>query len=100
MLLFLLPRIHESYWAGYASSISGGLTTSLILPGSADAIGMCRPLSMAELCSSSSPGGQAFVIKLRPTGERSPTSMLVEPPYNLNSSHIDNEQPLRWRHMK
>ncbi|KAI0342088.1 composite domain of metallo-dependent hydrolase [Trametopsis cervina] len=67
---------------GYASSIAGGLTTALILPGSADAI-----------------GGQAFVMKLRPTAERSPTSMLLEPPFNLNYSY-DGELPLRWRHIK
>ncbi|KAI0690099.1 hypothetical protein BC835DRAFT_1281669 [Cytidiella melzeri] len=67
---------------GYASSVAGGLTTALILPGSADAI-----------------GGQAFVVKLRPTAERSPTSLLLEPPFILNRSY-DGQVPLRWRHMK
>ncbi|TDL19418.1 carbohydrate esterase family 9 protein [Rickenella mellea] len=67
----------------YKLAIAGGVTTSLILPGSADAM-----------------GGQAFVIKLRPTAERSPTSMLLEPPYNLNSSKTVSNSPPRWRHMK
>ncbi|KZT66550.1 carbohydrate esterase family 9 protein [Daedalea quercina L-15889] len=68
---------------GYKHSIAGGITTSLILPGSANAI-----------------GGQAFVMKLRTTKERSPTSMLVEPPYSLNGSDADPSLPLRWRYMK
>ncbi|KAJ4483355.1 carbohydrate esterase family 9 protein [Lentinula aciculospora] len=68
----------------YALSISGGVTTSLVLPGSADAI-----------------GGQAYVIKLRKTTERSPSSMLLEPPYQINASDPwDSSIPPRWRHMK
>ncbi|KIJ15978.1 hypothetical protein PAXINDRAFT_99322 [Paxillus involutus ATCC 200175] len=69
--------------ASYVHSIAGGVTTSLILPGSADAI-----------------GGQAFAIKLRPTSERSPSSMLVDPPYGLNGTQVDYDIPPRWRHMK
>ncbi|KAG8824267.1 hypothetical protein FRC19_002150 [Serendipita sp. 401] len=64
-------------------SISGGVTTSLILPGSANAI-----------------GGQAYAIKLRPTSERSPSSMVLEPPFTLNSSATSSLLPHRWRHMK
>ncbi|KAF7330294.1 Carbohydrate esterase family 9 protein [Mycena venus] len=67
----------------YALSIAGGVTTSLILPGSGDAI-----------------GGQAFVIKLRKTAERSSTSMVLEPPYTVNSSFPDPARIPRWRHMK
>ncbi|TRM69894.1 hypothetical protein BD626DRAFT_422385 [Schizophyllum amplum] len=67
----------------YKLSISGGLTTAVVLPGSADAI-----------------GGQAFVIKLRPTDERSPSSMLLEPPFGLNGSDVDSSLPPRWRQMK
>ncbi|KAG6911111.1 hypothetical protein DXG01_003851 [Tephrocybe rancida] len=67
----------------YRLSISGGITTSVILPGSADAI-----------------GGQAFVIKLRPTAERSPSSMLLEPPYSLNNSDTEHLSRPRWRQMK
>ncbi|KIJ54270.1 hypothetical protein M422DRAFT_154278 [Sphaerobolus stellatus SS14] len=59
----------------YALSISGGLTTSNVLPGSANAI-----------------GGQAFPIKLRPTGERSASSKLVEQFGSPNSTG--------WRQMK
>ena len=68
---------------GFKHSMAGGVTTSLILPGSANAI-----------------GGQAFVMKLRPTKERTPTSMLVEPPYSLNGSDVDPALPPRWRYMK
>ncbi|KAH9918644.1 uncharacterized protein B0H18DRAFT_1030145 [Fomitopsis serialis] len=63
--------------------MAGGVTTSLILPGSANAI-----------------GGQAFVMKLRPTKERSPTSMLLEPPYSLNGTNVDPSVSPRWRYMK
>ncbi|KAG0707315.1 composite domain of metallo-dependent hydrolase [Suillus ampliporus] len=67
----------------YRLSISGGVTTANVLPGSANAI-----------------GGQAFVIKLRPTAERSPSSMLLEPPYTLNGTYVDPTLPPRWRQMK
>ncbi|KAI9060293.1 composite domain of metallo-dependent hydrolase [Trametes sanguinea] len=68
---------------GFLHAISGGVTTSLVLPGSLNAI-----------------GGQGFVIKLRPTSERSPSSMLLEPPFGLNGSKVDPDVPPRWRHMK
>ncbi|KDR75826.1 hypothetical protein GALMADRAFT_69126 [Galerina marginata CBS 339.88] len=67
----------------YPLSISGGVTTSLVLPGSADAI-----------------GGQAFVIKLRETSEKSSSSLLLEPPYHINTSFPNPNLPPRWRHMK
>ncbi|VDB85240.1 unnamed protein product [Peniophora sp. CBMAI 1063] len=67
----------------YPLSVAGGVTTALVLPGSANAI-----------------GGQAFRIKLRPTAERSPTSMLVEPPFGLNGSDVDYYTAPRWRLMK
>ncbi|KAH7888764.1 composite domain of metallo-dependent hydrolase [Phlebopus sp. FC_14] len=67
----------------YRLSISGGVTTANVLPGSANAI-----------------GGQAFVIKLRPTDERSPSSMLLEPPYTINGTHVHPSLPPRWRQMK
>ncbi|KAJ2931515.1 hypothetical protein H1R20_g5580, partial [Candolleomyces eurysporus] len=67
----------------YPLSIAGGVTTSLILPGSGNAI-----------------GGQGFVIKLRETAERSPSSMLLEPPYHINASFPNPNLPRRWRHMK
>ncbi|KAG9004460.1 hypothetical protein FRB94_002331 [Tulasnella sp. JGI-2019a] len=62
---------------------SGGVTTSLILPGSADAI-----------------GGQAFAIKLRQTTEGSPSSMVLEPPFALNHTDKPSTDPPHWRHMK
>nr|GAT48836.1 carbohydrate esterase family 9 protein [Mycena chlorophos] len=67
----------------YKLSISGGVTTANVLPGSADAI-----------------GGQAFTIKLRPTSQRSSTAMLLEPPYTLNGTVVDPFQRPRWRQMK
>ncbi|KAG5734721.1 hypothetical protein E4T56_gene17010, partial [Termitomyces sp. T112] len=67
----------------YPLSIAGGVTTALVLPGSSNAI-----------------GGQAFVIKLRSTEERTPTSMLLEPPYELNGTLPNPDLPLRWRYMK
>ncbi|KAK0193022.1 carbohydrate esterase family 9 protein [Armillaria mellea] len=67
----------------YRFSIAGGITTALVLPGSANAI-----------------GGQAFTIKLRPTDEKTPSSMLLEPPFSLNDSYIDSSLPPRWRQMK
>ncbi|KAJ7098293.1 carbohydrate esterase family 9 protein [Mycena epipterygia] len=67
----------------YQLSISGGVTTANVLPGSANAI-----------------GGQAFVIKLRPTAERSSSAMLLEPPFSLNGTNVDPFQRPRWRQMK
>ncbi|KIM40067.1 hypothetical protein M413DRAFT_446222 [Hebeloma cylindrosporum] len=67
----------------YRLSISGGITTANVLPGSADAI-----------------GGQAFTIKLRPTSERSASSMVLEPPHTLNGTQVDLSLPPRWRQMK
>ncbi|KAJ3866956.1 hypothetical protein EV359DRAFT_61910 [Lentinula novae-zelandiae] len=67
----------------YQLSIAGGVTTAVILPGSANAI-----------------GGQAFVIKLRPTKERSSSSMLLEPPFTFNGTGIEEVQPPRWRQLK
>ncbi|TFK25665.1 composite domain of metallo-dependent hydrolase [Coprinopsis marcescibilis] len=67
----------------YRLSISGGVTTANILPGSADAI-----------------GGQAFTIKLRPTKERTPTSKLLEPPFSLNATAGEDAERPRWRQMK
>ncbi|KAH7908517.1 hypothetical protein BJ138DRAFT_1068672 [Hygrophoropsis aurantiaca] len=71
--------------ASYELARSGGVTTAQILPGSANNI-----------------GGQAFVIKLRDTPERSTSSMLLEPPHTLytNASTVDSTEPPRWRHMK
>ena len=70
----------------YKRSVSGGVTSSLILPGSANNI-----------------GGQAFVIKLRPTKEKTPDSLVLEMPYHIptpNRTQWLPEDPPRWRHMK
>ncbi|KAF5370700.1 hypothetical protein D9758_002026 [Tetrapyrgos nigripes] len=73
----------NSHDDSYNYSLAGGVTTSLILPGSANAI-----------------GGQAYPIKLRRTHERTPSSMLLEPPYQINSSLPPNPSHIPWRHMK
>ncbi|KAI0692573.1 hypothetical protein BC835DRAFT_1416500 [Cytidiella melzeri] len=64
-------------------AIAGGVTSVQVLPGSGNAI-----------------GGQAFMFKLRRTAERSPSSMVIEPPHSLNGSMPDLNAPMRWRHMK
>lgn len=66
----------------YSLSIAGGITTAIVLPGSGNAI-----------------GGQAFTIKPRKTRERSPTSMLLEPPRDVNVTHGEDAH-LPWRQMK
>ncbi|ESK86826.1 carbohydrate esterase family 9 protein [Moniliophthora roreri MCA 2997] len=63
----------------YRLSISGGVTTAVVLPGSANAI-----------------GGQAFPIKLRQTSLKSSSSMLLEPPFDVNGTRILG----RWRQLK
>lgn len=73
----------NSHDEAYRLSISGGLTSANVLPGSANAI-----------------GGQAFTIKLRPTSERTVSSMLLEPPYDTDLMRVDPSVPLRWRQMK
>ncbi|KAL8291602.1 hypothetical protein RQP46_001860 [Phenoliferia psychrophenolica] len=70
----------------YKRTVAGGVTTSLVLPGSANNI-----------------GGQAFVIKLRPTKEKTPDSLVLEMPYHIptpNKTVWLPEDPPRWRHMK
>lgn len=45
-------------------------------------------------------GGQGFVIKLRPTEERSTSAMLLEPPFEYNGTGVYASEYPRWRHMK
>jgi hypothetical protein len=45
-------------------------------------------------------GGQAFTIKLRKTLERSPTAMLVDPPYDINRTRSEGSTHTPWRQMK
>lgn len=83
-----------------ALSISGGVTSSLIFPGSANAIGKSDTTleRLALPDEFGSPGGQAYVIKLRRTEEGSPMSMVLEPPFSLNKTSPTD--PPHWRHMK
>ncbi|OWZ77540.1 amidohydrolase [Cryptococcus neoformans Bt85] len=65
-------------------SISGGITTMLVLPGSAGSI-----------------GGQAAAFKPRWTYENTPQSMQVEPPFVIDSSGNGTWQRTHsWRHIK
>lgn len=50
----------------FARTLSGGVTSGLMLPGSANSI-----------------GGQAFPIKLRPVRSNSPSDRLIDPPASL-----------------
>ena len=40
------------------------------------------------------------MMKLRKTAERSPTSMIIEPPRDVNGSYLDSSDPPRWRYLK
>lgn len=72
-----------------------------MLPGSGNAIGIYLSVILVK-----GPkfhmvvGGQGFIIKLRNTAKRSPTSMLLEPPQQINGSLSDTNSLPRWRHMK
>ena len=52
-----------------------------------------------DYTSESHLAGQAFMFKLRKTADRTPSSMVLEPPHSLNGSS-NSEDPLRWRHLK
>ncbi|KAH8080279.1 carbohydrate esterase family 9 protein [Cristinia sonorae] len=67
----------------YRLSVAGGITTGLVLPGSANAI-----------------GGQGIVIKYRPSTTRAPTGLLLENPYSTNTTEYDPGKAFRWRQMK
>ncbi|KIY67487.1 composite domain of metallo-dependent hydrolase [Cylindrobasidium torrendii FP15055 ss-10] len=68
----------------FEAIIAGGITTGVVLPGSANSV-----------------GGQAFVVKYRPTAEKTPSAMLLEPPHSIvNGSYVDPTLPPRWRQMK
>jgi imidazolonepropionase-like amidohydrolase len=68
----------------FNGSIAGGITTMLVLPGSAGNI-----------------GGQAFVFKPRWTYENTPQSMQVDPPFVISSHGNDTwERTRSWRHIK
>lgn len=87
---------------GMKLAIAGGVTTSLILPGSANAIGELptRLFFIQRRSSHICTGGQGFVIKLRPTEERSTSAMLLEPPFEYNGTGVYPSEYPRWRHMK
>ncbi|WRT69881.1 uncharacterized protein IL334_006872 [Kwoniella shivajii] len=61
---------------------SGGTTTSMILPGSSSAM-----------------GGEAWAMKFRNTTANSPTSMLIEPPFEI-SQQGQYQRTKSWRNAK
>ena len=89
----------NSHDEAYRLSISGGVATALVLPGSANAIGArqtnARVNNLIVVV-----GGQAFSIKLRRTKERSVSSMLLESPYHTDTMRKDPFAPPKWRQMK
>lgn len=89
-------NIHDE---SYPLSIAGGVTTALILPGSANAIGKLPLPTGHHGDLTAYAGGQAYTIKLRQTAERSPTAMLLEPPYQLNGTYPAS-RAVPWRHLK
>ncbi|KAF8914186.1 carbohydrate esterase family 9 protein [Gymnopilus junonius] len=68
----------------YELAMAGGVTSIQVLPGS------------------NAVAGQAFIVKLRKMKDRSATSMIVDPPYNLKipGSRGADGTSFRWRHMK
>ncbi|KAJ8523536.1 hypothetical protein ONZ45_g113 [Pleurotus djamor] len=62
-------------------TVAGGVSTVQVSPGNSDAM-----------------GGEAYMAKLRITEERTPTSMLVEPPCRFNGTGPCKD--FRWRHLK
>jgi len=86
----------------YELSMSGGVTTVQVLPGSANNIGMftldLSRVRQSHQSLSYALGGQAYVIKLRPTADKSAISKVLEPPQSLIPNQTSDH--LHWRHMK
>lgn len=82
---------------GYLLSIAGGTTTALVLPASTNAIGALSFNSNIIYLIICAPGGEGYVVKLRDTLERSPTSMLLEPVLPSKDRVVDGRS--RWRYI-
>lgn len=80
-------------------AIAGGVTSVQVLPGSGNAIGMHAHHIVSRVRLSRITAGQAFMFKLRTTLDRTPSSMVLEPPHSLNGTS-NSEHSLRWRHLK
>ncbi|GAA5854825.1 hypothetical protein JCM8547_004085 [Rhodosporidiobolus lusitaniae] len=77
---------HNGHDLAFRRIAAGGITTMLVLPGSANNI-----------------GGQAFALKLRPTAEKTILSRTLELPWNVKNPNGERKKrgdPPRWRHMK
>jgi len=83
--------------------MAGGVTSVQVLPGSINAIGEAETLAIRVyplIAKYITTAGQAFMVKLRKTLERSPTSMIIEPPQDINGPHPDFSSTPRWRYLK
>lgn len=83
-------------------AMAGGVTSAQVLPGSANAIGkyILNETTVYYIdLSTNFLGGQAFMVKLRKTAEKSPFSMIVEPPHSLDGTESSFEH-FRWRHLQ
>ena len=95
----------------YNLTIAGGVTTALVLPGSANNIGQsvgrqarirrAFSLDLHDVSFSFfSTGGQAFVIKPRQTAENTPSSMVVDAPWVIDEENGGMKRTGAIRHMK
>ncbi len=82
--------------------MAGGITSMQVLPGSLNAIGKAKIPSPRVLYDYNEyiTAGQAFMMKLRKTAEHSPTSMIIEPPQDINGSYSVLSDHPRWRYLK
>ena len=85
---------------GYRLAVAGGVTTVQVLPGSSNPIGLWVLLTMRRDFEVGFAGGQAFMVKLRKALDGSASSMIVEPPLNLNTAKADRFKPVPWRHLQ
>ncbi|KAF4602114.1 hypothetical protein EYR40_005318 [Pleurotus pulmonarius] len=71
----------DTHDESFRLAVAGGVTTIQVTPANNNAM-----------------GGEAFMVKLRSTLDKTPTSMLIEPPCALNGTKPCKD--FRWRHLK
>ncbi|KAJ8698292.1 hypothetical protein PTI98_005017 [Pleurotus ostreatus] len=71
----------DTHDESFRLAVAGGVTTIQVTPANNNAM-----------------GGEAFMAKLRGTLDKTPTSMLIEPPCALNGTKPCKD--FRWRHLK
>lgn len=87
----------DTHDEAFNGSIAGGITTMLVLPGSASesSLTACRKEAHS---SSDAIGGTAYPFKPRWTAENTPQSMLVEPAFEIRNGSWHRTHA--WRHIK